>query len=93
MITSEVTEEAVHQQTLLGAKPLATKTSINTLFDSFKMKSEDAKMDTAGNLEATVSAIASEVKSASIGNDGVDSLALDVLATRRFTRLGRGDEL
>ena len=90
MITHEIAEQAVTQQTLLGARPIATKTAISSLFDTFKVKENTTDTIAQADLVTTVTEIA-EHKSSSIGYDGVDSVPFDVLATRRFTRLNRED--
>lgn len=80
MITNEATEEAAHHQTLIGAKPLATKTTINSLFDTFKMKSEDGRPQE--DIMSTVVSTAKELNATSVGYDRVEGLA-----TMRFTSL------
>lgn len=87
MITNEITEEAVNHQVLIGAKPLATKTSISSLFDTFKMKSEDEKMKGSNDLVTTVTNTAVSLNTSEC--DGFDSPSFDVLATQRFSSLNR----
>lgn len=87
MITNEIAEEAVNYQVSIGAKPLVTKTSINSLFDTFKMKSEDEKMKESNDLVATVTNTASSLNTSDCS--GLGNPSFDVLATQRFSSLNR----
>lgn len=91
MIKNDVTEEAVHHQTLLGAKPIATNATITSLFDTFKIKNEDSSIKNPDDLATTVATVAADLHPLSVGNDGVDDVPFDVLATRRFTSLKRSN--
>ena len=91
MIKNDVTEEAVHHQTLLGARPIATNATITSLFDTFKIKNEESSGKNTEDLATTVATVAADLHPLSVGNDGVDDVPFDVLATRRFTSLKRSN--
>ena len=64
MINNDASEEAVYHQTLLGAKPIASASTLNSLFDTFKIRkeSDDCNTSNSTNVEQAVVETALEMK-------------------------------
>ena len=89
MITNDASEEAVYHQTLLGAKPIASTSTLNSLFDTFKIRKESVDCNTSKNVnvEQTVVETALDMKTDSQQMKTItdNSQSMDVLAKRVFT--------